>query len=76
MKSERPIYVDTREAARLLGISPRTLDRFRVSGEGPVFHKFGKRVCYARTDLEDWAASRRRTSTADHDEVLRAGVAR
>ena len=59
MNNERPIYVGTREAAHLLGISPRTLDRYRISGEGPVFHKFGKRVCYARTDLEDWAAARR-----------------
>ena len=75
MNKERPIYVGTREAAHLLGISPRTLDRYRVSGEGPVFHKFGKRVCYARTDLEAWAAARRRASTADDGSAL-AGAAR
>ena len=74
MNKERPIYVGTREAAHLLGISPRTLDRYRVSGEGPVFHKFGKRVCYARTDLEDWAAARRRASTADDGSALAGGA--
>ena len=34
-------YLNTREAAAWLGLSPRTLDRYRVSGEGPAFHRFG-----------------------------------
>ena len=58
-------YMGTREAAAVLGLSPRTLDRYRVTGEGPAFHKFGTRIRYARTDLKDWAAKRRRTSTSD-----------
>ena len=58
-------YLSTREAADWLGLSPRTLDRYRVSGEGPVFHRFGGRVRYLLTDLEDWAQARRRTSTSD-----------
>jgi len=58
-------YMGTREAAAFLGLSPRTLDRYRVTGEGPAFHKFGTRVRYARADLEKWAAERRRTSTSD-----------
>lgn len=58
-------YMGTREAATFLGLSPRTLDRYRVTGQGPAFHKFGTRVRYARADLEDWAAERRRTSTSD-----------
>ena len=58
-------YLGTREAAAFLGLSPRTLDRYRVTGEGPAFHKFGTRIRYARADLEDWAAARRMTSTSD-----------
>ena len=58
-------YLNTREAAALLGLSPRTLDRYRVSGDGPAFHKFGNRVRYLRADVETWAAERRMTSTAD-----------
>ena len=59
------IYMGTRELAAFLGLSPRTLDRYRVSGGGPKFHKFGNRVRYARADVEAWAAERRYSSTSD-----------
>ena len=58
-------YLSTREAASWLGLSPRTLDRYRVSGDGPAFHRFGGRVRYLVADLEDWASARRRVSTSD-----------
>ncbi len=58
-------YMSTREVAALLRLSPRTLDRYRVSGDGPDFHKFGNRVRYLRADVEAWASKRRRRSTAD-----------
>ncbi len=57
-------YLGTRDVASLLGLSPRTLDRYRVSGAGPKFHKFGNRVRYARADVEAWAAERRYSSTS------------
>ena len=47
MKDERK-YLSTREAAHYLGLSARTLNRYRVSGDGPVFHRFGGRVRYPR----------------------------
>lgn len=75
MNKKPPTYVGTREAAELLQLSQKTLHRYRISGEGPVFHKFGRRVRYALSDLEDWAATRRRTSTCDDGTAL-AGVAR
>ena len=62
---EQRTYLSTHEAAALLGLSPRTLERYRVTGEGPVFSKLGRRVCYARTDLDGWANGRRRRSTSD-----------
>ncbi len=58
-------YLSTREAAEWLGLSPRTLDRYRVSGDGPAFHRFGSRVRYMAGDLEAWASARRRLSTSD-----------
>ena len=65
MSGQSTRYLGTREAAAFLGLSPRTLDRYRVTGEGPAFHKFGSRILYARVDLEEWAAARRMTSTSD-----------
>ena len=62
-------YLSTPAAAALLGLSPRTLDRYRVNGEGPQFHKFGRRVRYARADLLAWAAGRRRSSTSDAGSI-------
>ena len=63
--AERTIYLDTRQAAKLLGLSSKTLSRYRVSGDGPVFHKFGTLIRYRREDLEAWTESRRRASTSD-----------
>ena len=65
MSGQSTRYLGTREAAAFLGLSPRTLDRYRVTGEGPAFHKFGARIRYAQADLEEWAAARRMTSTSD-----------
>ena len=65
MTQRGTIYLNTREAAVHLGLSTRTLDRYRVSGEGPVFLRFGGRVRYLREDLDEWARTRRRKSTSD-----------
>ena len=64
------IYLNTGEAADHLGLSPRTLERYRVSGDGPVFLKFGGLVRYLPEDLDEWARSRRRTSTSDDGTTL------
>ena len=58
-------YLNARDAAAHLGLSTRTLDRYRVTGEGPVFLRFGGRVRYLREDLDAWARTRRRRSTSD-----------
>ncbi len=58
-------YLGTREAAAWLGLSPRTLDRYRVSGDGPAFHRFGSRVRYLAADLEAWASARRLPTSDD-----------
>ena len=62
MKDEKsPVperFLDNQEAAHYLKLSPRTLDRQRLTGEGPRFRKFGRRVVYAIEDLEAWANER------------------
>ncbi len=52
-------FLSTRKAAAALGLSPRTLDRYRETGDGPAYHRFGARIVYRRGDLNDWAAKRR-----------------
>ncbi len=68
-------YLRTHEAARLLGISPRTLEKYRCHGSGPTFRKLGGRVVYAIDDLEAWAdqAACRSTSDPQYDEARAAG---
>ena len=65
-------FFDTRRAAGYLGLSHRTLDGYRVTGNGPAFHRFGNRVRYRRSDLDDWAANRRATTTAEADRLASA----
>ncbi len=54
----------TIEAARYVRLGKPTLDRFRLTGEGPRFAKLGGAVRYRRSDLDDWIASRLVASTS------------
>jgi predicted DNA-binding transcriptional regulator AlpA len=54
-----------REAATLLHLSERTLERFRVSGTGPRFVRLGRSVRYCLTDIEAFIASRTVGSTSE-----------
>ena len=71
MGNDESGYIDTRRGVAWLGLSPRTLDGYRVSGAGPAFHRFGRRVRYRRADLDAWAAKRRATTTAEADRWAR-----
>lgn len=56
-------YLKTPEAARVLGLSPRTLEKHRSCGTGPAYLKVGGAVRYRLADLEAWAEAGRQTST-------------
>jgi predicted DNA-binding transcriptional regulator AlpA len=60
-----PRYLRTQEAARFLGLSPRTLEKHRTYGTGPRYSKLGGRVVYALDDLQEWANRGLKTSTSD-----------
>jgi excisionase family DNA binding protein len=54
------------ETAKYLGVPARTLDRWRISGQGPVFIKLGPRqVRYRKVDLDRWMDERAFRSVAD-----------
>ena len=53
------------ELAARLNISPRTVERWRWTGEGPRFMKVGGRVVYRLEDVEGYEDSQLRNSTAE-----------
>lgn len=69
-----PRFVRTVEAARLLGLSPRTLEKHRCDGTGPIYRKLGGRVVYTVADIQLWieAAARQSTSEAAVPRSLKA----
>ncbi|UFM64084.1 helix-turn-helix domain-containing protein [Paracoccus sp. MA] len=60
-----PRFVRTEEAARLLDLSPRTLEKHRCGGTGPVYRKLGGRVVYTIADLRAWIEGSARQSTSE-----------
>lgn len=48
------------DLARRVGVSIRTLERWRVAGRGPAWLDLHGRVRYARADVLAWEAARRR----------------
>jgi DNA-binding transcriptional MerR regulator len=63
-------YLTQSESADFLRLSERTLERWRVEGMGPPFRRFGRRVVYAKADLERWADSRCFESTCQETAKL------
>ena len=57
--------LSNREAAQFLNLSPRTLEKWRVTGGGPSFKKVGRRALYSYEDLQHYLAARTRKSTSD-----------
>lgn len=57
--------LNTHEAAEYVRLGKPTLERFRVSGEGPTYCKLGGAVRYRKPDLDAWLESRRVRSTSD-----------
>lgn len=61
-------FLTTREAAHYLCLSFRTLEKMRLTGDGPRFRKHGRYVRYHINDLDIWSEGRRRNSTSDVGE--------
>lgn len=60
----------TREAAKLINLSPRSLEGYRLRGGGPPFYRVGPRcVRYDVGDLLAWAKHERLFSTSEMGPV-------
>ncbi len=53
------------EAAAYLRLSKSSLDRWRLTGEGPKFVKAGSRIIYRRAELDGWLENRTCRSTSE-----------
>ncbi len=60
-----PALVKEHEAARILGLSVKTLRRWRWAGKPPHFLKIGSAVRYDPQVLAEFIEAARRTSTTD-----------
>jgi hypothetical protein len=57
MNDESRIMFWAIEAAAYMRLSRSTLAKWRMSGEGPPFHRYGRRlVYYLKQDLDKWVA--------------------
>src|SRR5260370_33899858 len=70
MTTSDPITLTANEAAKVLGLAPSTLAKLRLSGNGPIYCKLGRRVVYRREDLSAWLESRVARNTTDADSRL------
>ena len=59
------IVFDQKRLASRLGISTRTLERYRVAGTGPRYVKIGKLVRYLETDVDAWIEQNLAQSTSE-----------
>lgn len=67
-------YLNTEEAATLLGVSKSYLNKARMTaGDGPEFIKLGARVMYERRQLDSWLAANGARETVKH--ARRSGTA-
>jgi predicted DNA-binding transcriptional regulator AlpA len=66
MAHEKPNrFRDTKEAAAYLHLSPSTLNKKRLTGDGPRYRKFGRAIRYTDEDLDAYADARICMSTSD-----------
>ena len=57
--------ISCNDLALHLGLSRRTLERFRLEGTGPAFVKLGRRVAYRPIDVAAWVEARVVRSTSE-----------
>jgi len=71
MRTARPLdssgLVPEDEAARLLGVAPHTLAKWRRTGQGPTYRKLGRAVRYATADLLVFLEACARVRTRDDE---------
>ncbi|WP_041767835.1 AlpA family transcriptional regulator [Pseudovibrio sp. FO-BEG1] len=58
-------FLTAQQTSELLGVTCGSLAKWRLSGEGPVYAKLGRRIIYLKRDLHEWIDANRHRSTSD-----------
>ena len=66
-------YLRVSEAAQYLGVSVSYMEKRRLYGDGPAYHKLGKTVVYTREALDAFVAGRVQHSTSENQRSARHG---
>ena len=61
--------LNQKQAARILGISVRTLERHRVEGTGPRYARLGRLIRYNPVDLKEFVDSNLQKSTSQNSKA-------
>src|SRR5947207_11043126 len=59
--------ISAKQAARMLGLHPNTLCKWRISGTGPRYVKTGRSVKYRLSDIENWLMGRTFSNTSQYE---------
>lgn len=59
------MFITENDAAEFLGLTVRTIRKWRGAKKGPPYSKIGRSVRYSREELKAWADSQKVT----HDEA-------
>lgn len=62
--------LSTRDAARVLGVRPRTLEHWRSIATGPTYSKIGRAVRYSRGALEQFIQDNEHMSASEITALL------
>ncbi|WP_224815175.1 AlpA family transcriptional regulator [Hasllibacter sp. MH4015] len=54
-----PLFLTEAQVAELICQSVRTVQKWRATGRGPDFYKFGQSVRYSVDDVRAWIATQR-----------------
>jgi Helix-turn-helix domain len=59
-------HLTVAETAEILNVSESWLNKARLTGDGPIFIKIGRRVVYNANDLSAWLSNRKFVSTLQY----------
>lgn len=65
MKNNERFRLRTQAAAEYCSLSKSTLEKLRLTGNGPVYIALGRAIAYDTADLDEWMMRNKRRSTSE-----------